>query len=137
VLSSIVGGVEKLDTTLDQLKPGSDFYKLLNASDDPEVPYAVIAGNTSKIHAAAPDVAEAERALMEKLVKKLASKPTRTLIGDLVFFGSPNDTSVGLASMIGVPEGREPAPVVYELPCDHISYFNTEVGLRAIAEALA
>ena len=76
-LASLVGGVEKVDTTLDQLKPGSDFYAILNASDDPKVPYAVIAGNTEKIHAAAPETAQAEQALLERLVKRLASQPAR------------------------------------------------------------
>ena len=136
-LGSLVAGVEKVDTTLDQLKPGSDFYTILNASEDPKVPYAVIAGNTEKIHAAAPATARAERALLERLVERLASKPTRTAIANLVFFGKPNDTSISVESMIGLPGGRKPAARVREIACDHISYFSTEVGLHELAEALA
>lgn len=136
-ISAIVAGAEKVDTTLDQLKPASPFYKVLNASEDPKVPYAVIAGNTAKIHAATPATATAERALLERLVERLASKPTRTAIADLVFFGQPNDTGISVESMISLPAGREPAVRIQELPCDHVSYFCTEVGLRALAEALA
>ena len=135
-LASLVAGVEKVDTTLDQLKPGSDFYAILNASDDPKVPYAVIAGNTEKIHAAAPETARAEQALLERLVKRLASKPTRTAIANLVFFGQPNDTSISVESMIGLPGGRKPAASLREIACDHVSYFCTEVGLRTLAREL-
>ncbi len=135
-LASLVAGVEKVDTTLDQLKPGSDFYAILNASEDPKVPYAVIAGNTEKIHAAAPETARAEQALLERLVKRLASQPTRTAIADLVFFGQPNDTSISVESMISLPAGRKPAASVQEIACDHVSYFCTEVGLRSIAREL-
>jgi triacylglycerol esterase/lipase EstA (alpha/beta hydrolase family) len=136
-LASLVAGTEKMDTTLDQLKPGSDFYTILNASEDPKVPYAVIAGNTAKIHAATPETAQKEGELLERLVKLLASNLTRQRIADLVFFGKPNDTSISVESMIGLPAGRQPAARIQELPCDHVSYFCTEVGLRALAEALA
>jgi hypothetical protein len=35
-----------------------------------------------------------------------------------------------------VPDNRQPAPVEVEVACDHVSYFSTEAGLRALAEAL-
>lgn len=136
-VSSIVAGAEKVDTTLDQLKPDSDFYKELNTSVDPKVPYVVIAGNTSKIHAAAPETAQKESQLLDRLVKLLASSLTRQRIADLVFFGKPNDTSISVESMITLPEGRQPLARIQELPCDHMSYFCTEVGLRALVDALA
>ena len=136
-LSTLVAGVEKVDTTLDQLKPGSDFYTILNASEDPKVPYAVIAGNTEKIHAASPETAQAEQALLERLVERLASSLTRKSIADLVFFGKPNDTSISVESMISLPAGRKPAASVHEIACDHVSYFTTEVGLKTLAAALA
>jgi hypothetical protein len=136
VLGSLIGGVEKIDTTLDQIKPGSKFYKLLNSSEDPKVPYVVIAGNTSKIRPVGSLAAASERKMMEKLVERLASKPTRTRIADLVFFGSPNDTSISVESMVSLPTGREPKPDPQEIACDHVSYFSTEVGLRAIAAGL-
>jgi len=134
-IASIVAGVEKVDTTLDQLKPGSDFFALLNASEDPKTPYAVIAGNTAKIHQATPETAQAEQTLLVRLVERLASKLTRTSIADLVFFGKPNDTSISVESMLALPPGRLLQPP-QEIACDHSSYFVTEVGLEALAKAL-
>jgi triacylglycerol esterase/lipase EstA (alpha/beta hydrolase family) len=135
-LSSLVAGVETVDTTLDQLKPGSDFYVTLNASDDPRVPYVVIAGNTAKMHTTA-ETAQAEQALLQRLVNRLTSQDTRKAIADLVFFGRPNDLVIGVESMRALPPGRKPAAKVDEIACDHVSYFSTEVGLRAVAQALA
>lgn len=134
-LASLVAGAEKVDTTLDQRKPGSDFYTVLNASEDPKVPYAVIAGNTAKMHDTA--TAQKEGELLERLVKLLASNLTRQKIADLVFFGKPNDTSVSVESRIGLPAGRKPAAAVQQIACDHVSYFTTEVGLQALTKALA
>ncbi|MGD9031006.1 MAG: alpha/beta hydrolase, partial [Anaerolineae bacterium] len=136
MISSLVAAVEKVDTTLDQLKPGSTFYKTLNASDDPQVPYVVIAGNTARIAPAGPSAEAHERALLEKLVQRLASNETRKAIGDLVFFGKPNDTRISVESMISLPAGRKPAASVQEIACDHASYFFTAVGLQAIAAGL-
>jgi pimeloyl-ACP methyl ester carboxylesterase len=135
-ISSIVASAEAVDTTLDQLKPGSTFYKTLNASEDPQIPYVVVAGNTQKIHAAAPASGQKELELLEKLVKRLASKETRKAIADLVFFGKPNDTSISVESMVSLPAGRQPAAIPQEIPCDHVSYFATPVGLRTLAKAL-
>ena len=53
-----------------------------------------------------------------------------------MFFGKPNDTSISVESMIGLPGGRKPAASVQEIACDHVSYFSTEVGLQALAQAL-
>lgn len=131
VLASAVGVVEKVDTSMDELKPGSLFYKQLNASEDPCIPYGVIVGNTSKIPAAAAEVG-----LIEKLSEKLTSVETRKALAAAVFFGKPNDTAVSVASMMALPPGRNPAPVFVELPLDHCSYFTTPEGLAALAELL-
>ena len=97
---------------------------------------SLVAGNTAKIHAAAPETARAEQALLERLVNRLASQPTRATIANLVFFGQPNDTSISVESMIGLPAGRIPAASLQEIACDHVSYFCTEVGLRTLAREL-
>ena len=136
-LSILVAGIEKADTTLDQLKPGSDFYLALNASDDPKVPYVVIAGNTARMHPKAADTAKQEQALLQRLAERLTSSVTRNRIANLAFFGKANDLAISVDSMVGLPPGRKPAPQVPDqLACDHVSYFSDEVGLRAIANEL-
>ncbi len=136
VLSALVASVEKVDVTADELKPGSAFYKLLNASSNPRVPYGIIAGNTSRIRQAQVPQGSSEKALLEKLVELLTSAETRYAILSLAFLGQPNDYAISVASMSSLPPGRSPAPVVREIACDHASYFTTEVGLRALGEAL-
>lgn len=135
-LAGLARGFEKIDTTLDQLKPGSPFYQALNASEDPRLPYVVIAGDTFKA-AAQPVHAIAARGLLPKLAGRLASPATRNRLLSLAFFDAPNDMAIGLSSMAALPPERQPSSRLVEVACDHISYFNTEVGLRAIVEALA
>jgi len=131
-LGAISGSVEKVDLTLDEMRPDSSFYKLLNASEDPGVPYVVVAGNTSKIGALEP----AEHTLLERLVERLASQETRYAILSVAFFGQPNDMAVSVASMVALPHYLCVEPPV-EIACDHVSYFVTDVGLKTVAEALS
>jgi hypothetical protein len=39
-------------------------------------------------------------------------------------------------SMISLPKDRKPVAQVHEIPCDHVSYFATEAGLKTLAAAL-
>jgi len=133
---SIVKGVEAVDTTLDQLKPNSEFYKILNASGDPHVPYSVIAGNTSLIKGAEPERTEAEINALKNLAEKLTSPQTRNQLLALGFLNKPNDIAVSVESQLGLPGNRNPEPVFIQVACDHLSYFNSEAGVNAIREAL-
>ncbi len=135
-LVTVIKGVEAVDTTLDQLKPGSQFYKILNASGDPHVAYKVIAGNTSLIQNASSDRVEAETNALKKLAGKLTSPATRNALLSLGFYNKPNDIAVSLESQFGIPPNRSPLPEMIEAACDHLSYFNTETGLKAVMSAL-
>jgi pimeloyl-ACP methyl ester carboxylesterase len=121
-LSVLVGGVEKLDTTLDQLEPNSDFYKVLNISADPKIPYDIFIGNTKKI------TTQGQQA---KLLQKLYPA------FDVLFGGQPNDFVISVDSaQIIATLNRDPAPIVTVTQCDHISYLSTQTTLEAIAKAL-
>jgi len=135
-LAGLVGGVEKIDTTLDQLKPGSSFYKVLNGSKDPNVPNPVIAGNTSRSAYQRPEHAQAEQELLKKIAGRVTSARTRDQLLSLGFFGKPNDLAVSVESMKSLPPRRAPAPLFLEAGCDHLSYFNTPEGLKLIGDAL-
>lgn len=136
ILGGGVAGVETVDVTLDEMKPGSKFYTLLNASSDPNTPYVIVAGNTSKAPSPAPVQAE-ERNLLERLVERLTSTETRNRVLSLAFFNEPNDIAISVKSMLSLPEDRKPAAEVQEIACDHVSYFTTEAGIRALAKSLA
>jgi pimeloyl-ACP methyl ester carboxylesterase len=133
VLGGLVAAVEKIDVALDQMRPSSDFLKNLQASADPKVRYTVIAGNTSLIHAVA---AREKTDLIGSLLQRLKSRKLLHLATAPAFFGEPNDVAVSVANIERLPENRSPAAVVREVPCDHLTYFSTEAGLRAIAELL-
>jgi pimeloyl-ACP methyl ester carboxylesterase len=133
VLGWLIGGIPKVDVSLDEMNPKSDFLAQLAESADPGVRYTIIAGNTSLLKP--PD--DEQKGRIQRLLDHL--KPQRLLHGAtaLAFFGAPNDIAASVASIKSVPEGRTPAPQKTEVACDHISYFSTEAGLRALAEALS
>ena len=129
-LGGLVNAIEKIDVTLDQMNPQSEFLKTLAASPDPGVKYTVIAGNTSLI---APPETEPHGRLA-RLLNRI--KPRRALheATALAFFGQPNDIAVSVTSIKNLPAGRSPEPKMIEVACDHITYFSTEAGLRALAD---
>src|SRR5262249_17942240 len=52
VLSMLVEVLERIDVSLDQMKPGSTLLQALATNPDPSIPYTIIAGNTNIIPAA-------------------------------------------------------------------------------------
>ena len=52
------------------------------------------------------------------------------------FFGEPNDIAVSVANIRRQPAGRTQPATVREVACDHLTYFNTQAGLNALAELL-
>ncbi|NMG09760.1 caspase family protein [Brasilonema sp. UFV-L1] len=123
VLGSLVAAIETIDTTLDQMQPGSEFLKSLAASPDPGIPYTILAGNTSI-------VVDSNRLkpLMQKLMSDAVALP---------FFGQPNDIAATVYSIKQVPEGRSPQPQVHEVGCDHLVYFTHQEGLNALSLAVS
>lgn len=124
-LGSLVAAIKTIDTTLDQMQPGSEFLKSLAASPDPHLPYTILAGNTSII-SAAMDSNRLKR-LMEKLRSDAVALP---------FFGQINDIAATVYSIKQVPEGRSPQPHVQEVGCDHLVYFSNQAGLEALSTAV-
>jgi pimeloyl-ACP methyl ester carboxylesterase len=132
VLGSLVAAVEKIDVALDQMNPSSDFLKELHASPNPKIPYAIIAGNTSLVCATSVEKDQARQNLFARLkslnLLHLATAP--------LFFCEPNDIAVSVVNIRRQPEGRNPVATVHEVPCDHLTYFNTPAGLAALAQSL-
>ncbi len=127
-LSLLLGWFEKEDITLDQIKPGSDFLKGLESSEDPHLPYRLIAGN---VKLAAAQAAPGEQSPLERLLQRLGYGAAA-----LAFFGQPNDTAVSVASAWAAPAGRTPPPKTIEAACDHSMFFDSEPGLEALRQAL-
>jgi pimeloyl-ACP methyl ester carboxylesterase len=127
VLGSVLGLVEKVDTALDQMEPGSPFLKNLALGSDPEVPYHVIIGDRSLV----------EGAPAKGLLSRLWPGRVVSDVIDLAFFNHPNDLAVAVTSARSVPEGRRPAVEFHVIASDHVSFFSTPVSLRLLAELLA
>jgi len=135
VLAGLMGIVEKnIRVALAELNPNSDFLKSLAASEDPGIPYSIIAGNTSIIPAALEQQLEKKSSILERLQQSLFKK-----VVYLPFFGISNDIAVTVDSIQNIPKGRSLPPFVQEVACDHLSYFGselTEVGLAALIAAI-
>lgn len=130
LLGDLVAAVEAVDVTLDQMAPDSGFLGDLARSDDPKISYTLLAGNTSVIAAALGDSKAA--GLLERL------SPQRVLHAAtaLAFLRAPNDIAVSVASAKAVPEGRSPQPRIEEVGCDHLTFFTSDAGRRALLAAL-
>lgn len=135
-LGSLLGAIETIDRTLDQMTPDSDFLKSLRTSPDPGTPYTIIAGNTSlRREALEPDLGQ-QQSRLHRLLGKLAPQQLLQSATGLAFFGQPNDIAVSVHSIGDVPRDRTPEPQVHEVSCDHVTYFSTAAGLNALARAL-
>jgi pimeloyl-ACP methyl ester carboxylesterase len=135
VVGALVEALEKVDVSLEQMQPGSDFLQALNASPDPGIPYTIIAGNISIIPAALVEQ-DGQGSLLGRLWARV--KPTNWLhtVTAPIFFGQPNDIAVTVESIKHLPANRQPPVVKVESACDHITYFSTEAGLTLLAQNL-
>lgn len=122
--------LEAKDYALDQMQPDSEFFKAIANNQDPQVPYTIIAGDRSLPTLQSPD-------RLRRLMAKLFTPAINKVVDGLVFGGEPNDIAVHLASIISVSGDRSPQPkVLPNVACDHLTYFTTEAGLQALADAL-
>ena len=123
--------VEDHDNALDQMQPDSDFLSVIANNPDPQVPYTIIAGDRSI------PVLQKKSSRLRRLMTKLFTLAINKVVDGLVFGGEPNDIAVHLASIKSVRSDRSPQPIVLpNVACDHLTYFTTEAGLKALADAL-
>ncbi len=130
LLGNLIAAIEKADVTLDQMRPDSEFLKSLNACPDPKVPYTIVAGNTSIIDITIPEAKDRVKILLEKF-----NRYGRRMV-EFPFFEDPNDIAVAVHNMKKLPSDRIYPIQIYEVGCNHLVYFTSEVGLKALAEAV-
>jgi pimeloyl-ACP methyl ester carboxylesterase len=125
-----VAGIEKIDISLDQMKPNSDFLKALSESPDPSIPYTVIAGNTSIIQPKTDEGWHKIQNFLNKLGRSAIEFP---------FLGQPNDIAATVSSVMRIPTRTEKVDIkvdIHEIACDHLTYFTHPEGLTALATAV-
>lgn len=88
VLGMLVAAIEKIDVTLDQMQPASDLLRSLESSPDPQIPYVLIAGNTSLAPSAAMEVVAGETPLTRLLRKLTPSQAAHAAINLAFFWGT-------------------------------------------------
>ena len=130
-LAAVLGVIEKVDTALDQMQPGSDFLKQLGNSPDPCTPYHVIIGNRS-LRDTATDVEPGGR--IARLLSRLSPARVGSDLVDLVFFKQPNDLAVSVTSAQNLPGARDPHPDVHVVGTDHVSFFEDPSSLQLLAQ---
>lgn len=121
VLSGVFKLVKGTQIALKQMDSKTGIYKELNDGTDPLVPYTIFVGNTQKIIV---DYGKTS-ALITKLFIRLKKRGVYDAL-DAVLFHKPNDIAVSNDSIstLGNSANWKPAPVVKEVACDHMNYFN-------------
>lgn len=109
---------KKLTTTLAEMHEGSTFIRDLNESDDPKIPYYIIAGDVRQYD---PVEGSDFSKLKEKMFKKF---------GTFVNGGEANDMVVELASMKRA--GKNSQVELVQVACHYWNYFYEEASLKAI-----
>lgn len=119
---------------LDQMRSDSDFLQAITNNSEPQIPYTIIAGDRSL---AVSQPQEQESVRLERLFAKLYGEAVDKVV-DLAFWQEPNDIAVSLASIKSVSSNRSPQPKILtpDAACDHVTYFTSEAGLKALATAL-
>ena len=130
LIGDLAGAVETVDVALDEMAPNSQFLIDLEHSADPKVPYTLLIGDTSIVPAGIAN------GVLQRLLTRLAPQRVLHDVTALAFLNKPNDIAVAVTSAGAVPRPRTPAPVTSEVACDHITFFTSDAGRRALLEVL-
>ncbi|MCC7240580.1 MAG: caspase family protein [Acidobacteria bacterium] len=112
---------KSLTPTLEQMHPASDFIRTLNESDDPGIPYTILAG----------DVAAYEEP-SDALFARMVAKTGQSVAFDLLFANQANDIAVGVESILGIHGNRQTPPLRKNVACHHLNYFLSAPGQQAL-----
>jgi hypothetical protein len=125
VLAFLSRAAERVDTTLDEMRAGSDLLTTLAGAVNPGVSYVTVRGTQPL-----PRWADEGRA--GRIVGKLTGSAL-----DLVFRGSANDIAVTVDSAGAVGSSWLPRrPAAIDAACSHVAYFSADEGLTAVRAAL-
>lgn len=129
-IASLAAAIEVFDVTLDQMQPGSELLKSLEASTNPEVPYSLMVG-TASVKSAVQLATQDQVSTLQRLVNKLIGGAA-----DLTFFGQPNDLFASAHSLKHINQAFSSSVVYVEVPCDHFTYFQSGSGQNGLIELL-
>lgn len=130
ILSGLISLIERIDTTLDDMEPGSDRLQTLFTSADPHRPYTVLVGNRALV-VVHPESNGRVASILTVLKRKSLDVAT-----GLAFLNTPNDLAVAVASAEHLPAPRSPAPQIEQVACDHLTFFSSDAGQAALTAAV-
>ena len=122
IFTSFAHADEPVEFRVHVLNPDSEFITQLNESDDPEIPYTIVAADAREYREDSDDIAAS-------LIAKLG----RGIIFDTLYRDAGHDIAVSLASILGVDGDRAPAPVAHSIVGHHLNYFTNEASLKILA----
>jgi pimeloyl-ACP methyl ester carboxylesterase len=117
----LLNRTQKVTPTLMQMDPASDFIRELNASDEPGIPYTILAGNVAQYHEPTDGV-----------FAKLLAKTGQSFLFDALFAMKANDIAVAIDSITRVGTARKAQPVSSQVACHHLNYFVSAAGQEAL-----
>ncbi|MEM6963542.1 MAG: caspase family protein [Bacteroidota bacterium] len=123
---------KKVEVTVTQLQPHSEFLQKLNAEDGKSnIPYTIVAGDSTLI----PTRHKSEPKLFRRMLNRYASEYRQKLLK--LFFHDRSDDIVAVASCHGIPPNKcHQLQVIESVGCNHFTYFNTDEGVEQLAEIL-
>jgi hypothetical protein len=117
----LVNGSKRLTPALEQMHPASEFIRTLNQSEDPGIPYTILAGDVGSY-----------RECTDPLFARLLAKAGNGMAFEALFADQAHDIAVGVESIFGVNAARRMPPVRSNVACHHLNYFVSEPGQRAL-----
>ncbi len=112
---------QKLTQSIEQMDPGSRFLKILNNSDDPELPYTILAGDI-----------ETYQEPTDQYFANLLAKAGKTDAFEKLFADKPNDIAVGVDSIKSIGKNHRTRPDFNPVACHHLNYFSSDTGQAAL-----
>ncbi len=131
LLSQLWKGIDgSVFRTLKQMDPKSEFLQQLNGGQrSSDIPYWLVAGNTSIIESSAGE----DESVFKQVLTGLKERGVYILADYAIFGNEPNDMAVRVNSMQAVPGGFDR---VEEVATDHISYYALTELEQILADAV-
>lgn len=117
---SVLNYTKNLTVTLEQMKSTDELVVGLQLTNDPGVPYHIIAGDFDQY---CKTCTEKEQRLIDKIYKASSM---------LFYKNEDHDIAVSVNSIEGVNQSRFPKPTVEYVACHHLNYFSVEESLNKI-----
>jgi len=132
-LGLVLHQARKLNKALPELAPGSMIVNALSQTGDPKLPYILLVGNTADIHTPPPPPGDP---WYQRLIESISISDLLHRVLSVAFLQEPNDIAVSVKSGSKVAANRQPAPVIHEVACDHLTYFSNPAGVSMLWQVL-